>query len=102
MEPVDIKLVDEQGNELNLNIFDVFKLDDKQYAILMSPLDSESPYEVYVLEMKTSNGTTEFVVPDESDLEKVIAEASRILEEQSFFGSECGGSGCEGCGGCGH
>ena len=104
MELENLNLVDEQGNQLSLRILNTFAHNEKQYAIMVDPVNisADGGASVYILKLEmTEEGGFEFMAPDEADMPEVVKIASDLLNEQSSFNGGCGGS-CSGCSGCGH
>ncbi len=103
-----VRMLDEDGNEVVLEVIEYFDLDDEEYAILIDAEDDECDcgcehdhehdedeehhhdHTAYIMKV-VSNGETdddgnelvEFVQPDESKMESLINAAQEVL-----FGDE--------------
>lgn len=88
---------DEQGNEVSLQVLDVFENGDKQFAIFIDPADGQA----FLMRMDRAEEGYQFQPPTEEEMPAAVEKAMALLNERSTYDSGCGGS-CHSCQGCGH
>lgn len=74
-----ITLLDEDGNEVECEVIDMFEFEDKQYIVLL-PADQEDPYILRV--EKDEDGSDVFaVIEDDEEFNKVAEAYDELLGE---------------------
>ncbi|KPU44950.1 hypothetical protein OXPF_14280 [Oxobacter pfennigii] len=74
-----ITLLDDEGNEVECEVIDMFEFEEKEYIVLL-PADEEDPYILRV--DKDEDGSEIFaVIEDDEEFEKVADAYDELLEE---------------------
>ncbi len=76
-----IKTVDENGNEVNFELFDIVEVDEQEYALLL-PVEEEEGDEVVL--MKLTKDGEEYLfetIDDDEEFEKVAAYVESMEDE---------------------
>lgn len=75
-----ITLLDDEGNEVECEVIDLFEYDEKEYVVLL-PTDEEDPYILRV--DKDEDGNEIFaVIEDDEEFEKVAEAYDELLGEE--------------------
>lgn len=79
-EPKKVKLVDEDGQEVEFVVVDYIELEDQKYALLAPEGDEEDAYVYKVVD----NGVEEEYVPveDDDEFEQVLEEYESQFDEE--------------------
>lgn len=74
-----ITLLDDDGNEVECEVIDMFEFENKEYVVLL-PVDEEDPYILRV--DKDDEGNEVFaVIEDDEEFDKVAEAYDELLEE---------------------
>lgn len=80
-----VKLVDDEGKEVEFEYITTIEMDDKVYLVL-HPVDAEEDEEVIILKVeKSEDGEDNLVTLEEEEEEKVFEEFNRLIEEEYEF-----------------
>lgn len=75
-----ITLLDDEGNEVECEVIDMFEYDENEYVVLL-PVDEEDPYILRV--DKDDEGNEIFaVIEDDEEFEKVAEAYDELLGEE--------------------
>lgn len=75
-----ITLLDDEGNEVECEVIDLFEFDEQEYVVLL-PVDEEDPYILRV--DKEEDGSEVFaVIEDDEEFEKVAEAYDELLGEE--------------------
>lgn len=75
-----ITLLDDEGNEVECEVIDMFEFEDKEYIVLL-PVDEEDPYILRV--DKDDDGNEVFaVIEDDEEFNRVAEAYDELLEDE--------------------
>lgn len=78
-----IETVDDEGNVINFELFDIVDFEDKEYALLL-PADSNDDYDEVVL-MRLSKDGEDYLfeaIEDDEEFEKVSDYIETLVDEE--------------------
>ena len=76
-----IKTVDENGNEVNFELFDIVEVDEQEYALLL-PVEEEEGDEVVLIKLTKDGEEYLFeTIDDDEEFEKVAAYVESMEDE---------------------
>lgn len=74
-----ITLLDDEGNEIECEVIDMFEFEEKEYVVLL-PVDDEDPYILRV--DKDDDGNEVFaVIEDDDEFDKVAEAYDEMLDD---------------------
>lgn len=76
-----IETVDEEGNIVNFEIFDIIEYKDKEYALLMPVCDDESSDEVVLMHLSKDGDAYLFEVIEDDEEFNEVSEYIENLED---------------------
>ena len=79
-----IETVDEQGNVIKLELFDIVEVDEKEYALLL-PVETEAGEEDEIVLMRLSKDGEDYLfetIDDDKEFEKVAAYVESLEDEE--------------------
>ncbi len=77
-----VSLVDEQGNEVDFTLIDVFDIDNKQYALLEPVEDPESGMVIFAVDKDEKGQEVLRPVEDDTEFEMVKAAIEALWDEE--------------------
>lgn len=78
-----IETVDENGNVITFELFDIVEVDEKEYALLL-PTETEAGEEDEIVLMRLSKDGEEYIfetIDDDAEFEKVAAYVETLEDE---------------------
>lgn len=78
-----IETVDENGNVITFELFDIVEVDEKEYALLL-PTDSEAGEEDEIVLMRLTKDGEEYIfetIDDDAEFEKVASYVENLEDE---------------------
>lgn len=78
-----IETVDEEGNVVNFELFDIVEFEDKEYALLL-PAESEDDYDEVILMRLTKQGDDYLfeAIEDDAEFDKVSSYIENLDDEE--------------------
>lgn len=79
-----IETVDEQGNVIKFELFDIVEVDEKEYALLL-PVETEAGEEDEIVLMRLSKDGEDYLfetIDDDKEFEKVAAYVESLEDEE--------------------
>lgn len=78
-----IETVDEDGNVVNFELFDIIEFEDKEYALLL-PAESEDDYDEVILMRLTKQGDDYLfeAIEDDDEFDKVSSYIENLDDEE--------------------
>lgn len=79
-----IETIDEEGNVIKFELFDIVELDEQEYALLL-PTDAEEGEEDEIVLMKLSKDGEDYLfetIDDDAEFEKVAAYVESLEDEE--------------------
>ncbi len=76
-----IETVDENGNEIKFELFDIIVVDEQEYALLTNP-EEDDPENIVVMRLiQEGNGYSFETIEDDEEFEKVEAYIEALEDE---------------------
>ena len=76
-----IEAIDENGNEVKFELFDIIEFEEQEYALLTNPEDENDENIVVMKLLKEGNGYSLETIEDDEEFDKV-SEYIESLEEE--------------------
>ncbi len=76
-----IETIDENGNEVKFELFDIIEFEEQEYALLTNPEDENDENIVVMKLLKEGNGYSLETIEDDEEFDKV-SEYIESLEEE--------------------
>lgn len=79
-----IETIDEEGNVIKFELFDIVEVDEQEYALLL-PTDAEEGEEDEIVLMKLSKDGEDYLfetIDDDAEFEKVAAYVESLEDEE--------------------
>ena len=79
-----IETIDEEGNAINFELYDIVEVESKEYALLL-PVDSEEGEDDEIVLMRLTKDGEDYLfetIDDEEEFDKVAAYVESLEEEE--------------------